>query len=124
MRKYLSLNEVIILHRYLIEEFGGSQGIRSLDSLKSALMRPQSGYYEDIINEAVALMESLAMNHPFIDGNKRVAFFATDVFLRLNNYYIECDSESAHKYFMDLFETNNFNFDNLLPWFKKHIKNI
>ena len=124
MRKYLSLNEVIILHRYLIEEFGGSQGIRSLDSLKSALMRPQSGYYEDVINEAAALMESLAMNHPFIDGNKRVAFFATDVFLRLNNYYIECDSESAHKYFMDLFETNNFNFDNLLPWFKKHIKNI
>ena len=124
MRKYLSLNEVIILHRYLIEEFGGSQGIRSLDSLKSALMRPQSGYYEDIINEAAALMESLAKNHPFIDGNKRVAFFATDVFLRLNNYYIECDSESAHKYFMDLFETNNFNFDNLLPWFKKHIKNI
>ena len=124
MRKYLSLNEVIILHRYLIEEFGGSQGIRSLDSLKSALMRPQSGYYEDIINEAVALMESLAMNHPFIDGNKRVAFFFTDVFLRLNKYYIECDSESAHKYVMDLFETNNFNFDNLLPWFKKHIKKI
>ena len=124
MRKYLSLNEVIILHRYLIEEFGGSQGIRSLDSLKSALMRPQSGYYEDVINEAAALMESLAMNHPFIDGNKRVAFFATDVFLRLNNCYIECDSKTAHKYFMDLFETNNFNFDNLLPWFKKHIKNI
>jgi death-on-curing protein len=95
MRKYLSIDEVIILHEYLINEFGGSNGLTNKKSLEAALMRPQSGYYKNIFEEAAALMESLAINHPFVDGNKRVAFFATDVFLRLNNYYIDCDNESA-----------------------------
>ena len=122
MKKYLSIDEVIVLHKYLINEFGGSQGLRSRDSLESALLRPQSGYYSDIVEEAVALMESLAMNHPFIDGNKRVAFFATDVFLRLNNHFFDCESKSAYKFFMKLFKSNSFKFDNLLPWFIEHIK--
>ena len=124
MRKYLSIDEVIVIHDYLINEFGGSKGLRNRKSLDSALMRPQSGYYKNIFEEAAALMESLAMNHPFIDGNKRVAFFATDVFLRLNNYFIDCDTESAYNFFIKLFNSNNFNFNRLLPWLKTHIKNI
>nr|WP_225444375.1 Fic family protein [Pseudomarimonas arenosa] len=48
--------------------------------LKSALFRPQTGYYEDVVAEAAALMESLAINHPFIDGNQRIAFATEDVF--------------------------------------------
>ena len=84
-------------------------------------MRPQSGYYKNIFEEAAALMESLAMNHPFVDGNKRVAFFATDVFLRLNNYFIDCDNMLAYEFFMKLFDSNKFNFENLLPWLKENI---
>ena len=91
------------------------------ESLEAALMRPQSGYYKNIIEEASALMESLAMNHPFLDGNKRIAFFATDVFLRLNNYFIDCDNKSAYEFFIKLFDSNNFKFDNLLPWLREHI---
>ena len=72
------------MHRALIRLFGGATGLRDAGALASALMRPQIGYYESLVDEAAALMESLAMNHPFIDGNKRVAFFVTDDFLRLN----------------------------------------
>ena len=124
MRKYLAINEVIILHEYLIIEFGGSKGLANAKSLEAALMRPQSGYYGSISEEAAALMESLAMNHPFIDGNKRVAFFATDVFLRLNDHLIDCDNKLAYEFFMKLFNSHSFKFDNLLPWINKHIKKL
>ena len=121
MRKYLSINEVIILHEYLIMEFGGSKGLAKKESLESALLRPQSGYYNNIFEEAAALMESLAMNHPFVDGNKRAAFFGTDVFLRLNNYFIDCDNMLAYDFLIKLFDSNNFNFDSLLPWLRENI---
>ena len=64
------------------------------------------------------------MNHPFIDGNKRVAFFATDVFLRLNDYFIDCDNLLAYEFFMNLFDSNCFNFNNPLPWLKDHVNKI
>jgi death-on-curing protein len=119
---YLTVDAVIVIHEYLIDEFGGPSGIRDLPTLESALARPQTGHYKNIIEESAALMESLAINHPFIDGNKRVSFFVTDVFLRLNGYYIDCDSQSAHKFFIDLFESNKFKFKYLLSWLEKHIK--
>ena len=81
---YPEIGEAIAIHDALIREFGGSMGIRDEGALASALMRPQLGYYDSLIEEAAALMESLANNHPFVDGNKRVAFFVTDAFLRLN----------------------------------------
>ena len=124
MRRYISVDQAIILHKYLISEFGGAKGLRSISALESALMRPQSGYYNDIIEEATALMESLAINHPFVDGNKRISFFVTDVFLRLNGYFIDCDSESAYQFFMNLFETNLFKYDKLHPWLMKHTKSL
>ena len=124
MKNYLTLNEVIVIHEYLIDELGGSSGIRDLAALESALARPQTSHYKNIIEESAALMESLAMHHPFIDGNKRVSFFVTDVFLRLNGYFIDCDSQSAYKFFMELFESRNFKFKNLLPWLRKHIKQV
>ena len=122
MRQYLTINNIKIIHEYLINEFGGSKGLSNIKSLESAIMRPQSGYYNDIYEEAAALMESLAINHPFLDGNKRIAFFATDVFLRLNDYYIDCDNLLAYDFFMKLFNSNKFNFDNILLWLTEHIK--
>ena len=120
MRKFLTLEDIFYIHQELIDEFGGSLGVLDIGSLESAIARPQIGHYNDIFEEAAALMESLAINHPFIDGNKRVAFFATDVFLRINGYIIECDDEIAHAYFMSLFESNKFNFENLLQWLKSN----
>ncbi len=68
MNKYLSVDDIQEIHKYLINEFGGIHGSRDKNALESAVMRPQTGYYKDIFEEAAALMESLANNHPFIDG--------------------------------------------------------
>jgi death-on-curing protein len=73
-----------------------------------------------LIEEAAAIMESLSNNHPFIDGNKRVAFFVTDDFLRLNGYFIDCDNDTAYSFFIGLYESNSFRFDNLVPWLEEH----
>ena len=60
--------------------------MRDLGLLESALYRPQTGYYQDLTEMAAALFESLLMNHASVDGNKSIAFFATDLFLRLNGH--------------------------------------
>ena len=97
-------------------------GLRDMGALESALMRPMMGYYDGIVEEAAALLESLAMNHPFVDGNKRTALGVVDTFLRLNGSYIECDSQEAYDHFMRLFETNSFRFAELREWLQAHVK--
>jgi death-on-curing protein len=79
---YLTLAEVLAFHQPLIEEFGGASGVRDLGALDSALFRPRTGEYRDGVEEATALFESLVQNHPFVEGNERVAFAVMDVFLR------------------------------------------
>lgn len=120
--EFPTMLEVVTIHSVLIEEFGGTPGIRDQGALASALMRPQLGYYDGLIEEAAALMESLANNHPFVDGNKRVAFFVTDAFLRLNGQYIDCDSLEAFEFFMRLFETESFRYAALLPWLEVKVQ--
>ena len=68
---FLTIGEVLEIHEDQIARFGGSMGLRDMGALESALMRPMMGYYDSIIEEAAAMLESLAMNHPFVDGNKR-----------------------------------------------------
>jgi death-on-curing protein len=67
---------------------------------------------------ATALFESLLMNHAFVDGNKRVAFFATDVFLRLNGFKLEVDPDEAHGFLIGLLERRECDFERLLPWIR------
>ena len=78
--QFLSLDEVVEIHTVLIKRFGGPAGVRDLGLLESALFRPQTGYYQSLTKMATALFESRFKNNSFVDGNKRVAFFATDVF--------------------------------------------
>jgi death-on-curing protein len=80
------------------------------------LFRPQTGYYDDLAEMAAALFESLLMNHPFIDGNKRVAFFATDIFLRLNGWKLSVEAHTAHAFIVGLLNRRQCDFDHLLPW--------
>jgi death-on-curing protein len=122
MSEYLTFEEIIEIHKELIEQFGGTIELKDPGMLEAALFRPQSGYYNGLIEEATALMESLGMNHPFIDGNKRVAFFATDTFLRMNGYFIDCDDFEAHDHIVKLLSNHEFNFDNLHIWLQKQVK--
>jgi death on curing protein len=66
---FLTLAEVVAIHGDQIERYGGFAGVRDFGLLEAALFRPQTGYYADLIEEAAALWESLAQNHPFTDGN-------------------------------------------------------
>lgn len=109
------------MHSVLIERFGGLAGVRDLGLLESALFRPQTGYYKDLTEMAAALFESLIKNHAFVDGNKRVAFFATDVFLRLNGYQFNVEATAAHQFLMNLFESNECDLVHLHPWVRESI---
>ena len=117
--QFLSVDEAIAIHERLIERFGGTPGIRDKGLLESALFRPQTGYYKDIAELAAALFESLILNHPFVDGNKRVAFFVTDTFLRLNGWKLSV--ETAHAFIVGMLERGNCSYDKLLPWIRESV---
>jgi death on curing protein len=119
--QFLTLDEVLEIHTVLIERFGGPSGVRDLGLLESALYRPRSGYYPELVEMAAALFESLVTNHPFVDGDKQVAFFATDVFLRLNGYRFQVEARAAHAFLMNLFETQCCDLAHLRPWIEDSI---
>ncbi len=121
-RVYPTVKDAVAAHDALIEKYGGSFGMLDEGALEAAINRPQTGYYNSIIEEAAALMESLTMNHPFIDGNKRTAFAVCDGFLRINGYYIDCDSIEAYTSIMGMLESGSFSFENLCDWQGKIVK--
>lgn len=92
--------------------------MRDPGALESALFRPQTGYYEDIVAEAAALLESLAINHPFMDGNKRIAFAAADVFLRINGWRLQNSPMQIHAEMIRMFEARTFDIAHLDPWLR------
>ena len=98
---YPTLQETLELHEQLIQRFGGSRGVRDLGLLESALLRPQTGYYDTLSLQAAALLQSLIQNHCFIDGNKRVAFATTAVFLRMNGYRLKVEAESGESFLIN-----------------------
>lgn len=121
-RIYPTVAEGIEIHRILIDEFGGLPGIRDPALLESAIFRPQNGYYAGVIEEAAALMESLAKNHAFIDGNKRIGFVLTDIMLESNGYSLEVDSFAAHKFITEALENKQFNYPRICEWLRSIVK--
>lgn len=115
-RKFLNKDHILDMHKRLIDAHGGSHGLRDNAGLESAIGRYQNGYYKNIFEETAALMQSLVVNHPFVDGNKRIAFAAGDVFLRINGYKLATDSETIYDFLMQLFEMKNFS-DTMLKVF-------
>ena len=113
----------MLMHGVLIRQFGGSPGIRDAGALEAALHRPQSGYYPDVISEAAALFESIAINHPFIDGNKRTAFAVMDIFLRLNDMRMNTNSKDAYKKIMDMFEKKALRHELIDTWLRSICQN-
>ena len=122
MTDYLTLAEVLAMHWDQIEKYGGSHGVRDPGLLEAALFRPQSGYYADLIEEAAALWESMAQNHPFIDGNKRTAFAAVYTFLLINGLQLTAEEEQTYSFISNLYEIHKFNFSQLVPWLRAHTR--
>jgi len=119
--RFLSVDEVLEMHARLIVRFGGADGLRDKGLLESALYRPQTGYYSDLVEMAAALFESLMNNHPFVDGNKRVAFFSSDVFLRINGYKLAVEPKVAYAFLIGLFDTNTCDLEHLTPWIRSAV---
>ncbi|MCR9120759.1 MAG: type II toxin-antitoxin system death-on-curing family toxin [Phyllobacteriaceae bacterium] len=120
--QYLSLGDVLFIHREQLRLFGGAPGIRDLGLIEAALLRPQTGYYGGIIEEAAALWESLAMNHGFVDGNKRVAFASVDIFLELNGYRISAEPQAVIDFIYKRLETGTMNKLALARWLAAHVR--
>jgi len=121
---HLTAEEILAIHQRLLDRFGGAGGVRDPGLLESALFRPRTGYYKDLASMAAALFESLIMNHPFLDGNKRVAFFATDVFLRLNGWKLDVAAGQAHAFLIGLLKSGSCDYEHLLPWLQQSMRRL
>jgi death-on-curing protein len=119
MTQYVTTADALFFHQQLIERYGGASGVRDVGALESALHRPQTGYYDSLIHEAAALLESLVQNHPFVDGNKRVAFAVLDVFLRINGFSITASSTAIYNCMIELLEVGSFDMEHLVPWLQE-----
>jgi death-on-curing protein len=122
MPEYLTVAEVYQMQHLLIERFGGLHGVRDKNAVEAAVFRPQTGYNNSLEEEAAALMESLGNNHGFLDGNKRIAFTATDVFLRRNGFYIEVAAKEGHEFIYGSMDHGEFRFARILDWIRRHRK--
>jgi death on curing protein len=119
---HLTLLEVLAIHDRMLADFGGARGVRDAGALESALFRPVTGYYDDVIAQAAALMESLLINHPFVDGNKRTAFAAADIFLRLNGYRVVAPTDVAHEAVVGALAPDVRGCDHLDRWLRQHVE--
>ena len=122
MTDYLTVYEVLAIHEDQIERYGGAHGLRDHGQLESAVFRPQTGYYSDIVAEAAALWESLSQNHPFVDGNKRTAFAAMYTFLAINGYALTADSDSAWQFVSARYDEGDFRFEKLEGWLRAKVQ--
>jgi death-on-curing protein len=119
-----TLDEALHLHRRLLEVFGGAGGVRDPGLLESALARPRSGYYESLSLQAAALMQSLARNHAFVDGNKRMAFALTVVFLRTNGYRLAVDADEAERFLVDRVIVGRIELDPIAVWIERYVVEV
>lgn len=119
---YPTLQEALLLHQALIERFGGTAGVRDMGALESALHRPQSGYYDRLSEQAAALMHSLAMNHAFVDGNKRVAFALTAVFLRMNGYRLVVSADVAETFLIEQVIVGRKDVETIESWLAQYMR--
>jgi death on curing protein len=126
--RYLSLAEVVDLHQALLEQTGGATGIRDLAGLESALAQPHATFdrrdlHPTVIDKAAALGFSLTLNHPFVDGNKRVAHATMEVFLLLNGLELVGTVDEQERMMLDL-AAGRLNREELTAWLQQHVKPV
>ncbi len=126
--RYLSISEIFELHDLIISSSGGSRGIRDINALESAVNLPrqpfdQKDLYPDIVTKDAALCFSLLMNHPFIDGNKRVGHAAMETFLILNGYEIIASVDEQESVMLAL-AAGKMSRTNFSEWLNNRISHI
>ena len=126
--RYLTLAEVLELHRRVIEHTGGAEGVRELGGIESAVAQPQMTFggrdlYPTMESKATALCFSLVMNHPFVDGNKRVGHAAMETFLVMNGFELASDVDDAERVILDL-AAGELSREGLLDWVASHVQRL
>lgn len=126
--KFVTLDEVLIIHDRMLEVGGGRNGIHDFTLLHSAIERPKAQFggkylYSSVWSMVAAMLQSLVKNHPFEDGNKRTAFFSTMRFLRKNGYSLEAKTKDVIQ-FMLLVDVGNLGLEQISSWLKKNSKKI
>ena len=126
--KYLTLEDVLLLHHLSIEKSGGSHGIRDTGLLDSAVHRPQATFagvdlYPTLFDKAGALCHSLIKNHVFVDGNKRTSLLAAMTMLELNGYQFMCTQKELVVFGLKI-DNENISSEGISAWLKKHSKKL
>ncbi|MDO8620725.1 MAG: type II toxin-antitoxin system death-on-curing family toxin [Candidatus Levybacteria bacterium] len=126
--KHLILDEVIAIHDSMIEQYGGSFGIRDIGLLQSAISRPQASFggvdlYPTIFDKAAALFHSLMFNHAFMDGNKRTTMTTTARFLAINGYLVVVEQREFVDFPLRV-ENKHLSLGEIVAWLKKHTKKM
>ena len=119
---YPTLEEVLVLHSLLLARYGGESGVRDLGMLDAALHRPRSGYYASLSEQAAALLQSLANNHAFVDGNKRVAFATMAIFVRLNGFALRDTADDAEAFLIDEVIQGRAPLARIAAWIEEHLE--
>jgi len=119
-----TLQETLELHEQLIRRFGGSEGVRDLGLLESALIRPQTGYYDTLSLQAAAMLQSLCQNHCFVDGNKRVAFACTAIFLRMNGYRLNVTADDGESFLIEQVIKKKTGIEDIASWLEAGMQKV
>ncbi len=121
---YPTIEEALELHARLLDRFGGRPGILDLGLLASALGRPRSGYYKTLSLQAASLMQSLAQNHAFTDGNKRMAFAMTAIFLRMNGFRLIVKADNGERFIVGELIGKKASLEKIATWIEKHLQAV
>ncbi len=120
------LKDVLALHLYSINLYGGGEGIRDLGGLESAIARPFATFggedlYQTSFEKAAAIGESIIMNHPFLDGNKRTGFLAMITLLRDDGFVYNGELGLSYVFVINI-STGELHFDEIITWLKENCK--
>ena len=121
----ISFEDSLVIHGVLIEQFGGADGIRDESALKAALSRPHTTFdgkdlYPTAVDKAAAILQSILINHPFIDGNKRVGYVFMRLMLMNEGFDIQASEDEKYQFVIETAE-GKLDIDKITSWIKKHI---
>lgn len=122
------VKDILQVHQFSINKYGGSNGVREMGSLESAISRPFQTFggedlYSTIFEKAAALGESLIVNHPFVDDNKRTGFLAMTSLLEEDGFSLTATQEAAYNFTIKI-ATGEIKFEEIIEWLKQNTSSI
>jgi death on curing protein len=119
-----SVEIVLEIHSKAIELFGGGNGVRDFGALESAINRPFQTFgdddlYPSVFEKAAAIGESIIMNHPFVDGNKRTGYILLELILKIDGYVLKASTDEIYEFVINI-STGAIRFDSIVAWLQEN----